>query len=168
VTVRPHPRPCLQISVPGARWNFSRAAIDATSITLSLSCWTPTVASLVHCELIGTKSLARDASWYENRFPSLSASSRRICFQSPGFSCRNSDVRKPGALSGYGVNGPRFGERCRPRLPCTRGTKSTRSQHSLAKIYRRSLFGEPLAAAGGAEFGAVPSANTVSWPPRDV
>ena len=25
-----------------------------------------------------------------------------------------------------------------------------------------------MAAAGGAEFGAVPSANTVSWPPRDV
>jgi hypothetical protein len=36
------------------------------------------------------------------------------------------------------------------------------------KTYRRSLFVEPLAPPGGAEVGAVPSANTVSWPPSDV
>jgi hypothetical protein len=34
--------------------------------------------------------------------------------------------------------------------------------------YRRSLLVEPLAAPGGAVLGAVPSANTVSWPPSDV
>jgi hypothetical protein len=54
-----------------------------------------------------------------------------------------------------------------PRLPCTRGTKSTAATLT-AKFYRRSLFVEPLAAPGGAEFGAVPSAKTVSWPPSDV
>ena len=167
VTVRPHPRQCCNISPRRSLLNFSRAGFDGHALTFLLG---PPVASLVRCELIRTRSLRRDALV---RKPfSDGQQSANLFFKSSflwsEFGCAQtqSTLGLRGQRSTVCAKGFRIetGRGCRAQ----EAHEINHSQHSLGKLYRPSLFGEPLAAAGGAEFGAVPSANTVSWPPRDV
>src|SRR5690242_18292893 len=100
VTVRPHPRQCLQ---------YQSQALVA-ELQPRRICFLVGPPGGIACALrADTHKISWPGMrWCENRFPSLSASSRRTCFSSPRFSGRNSDVRKSGALSGCAVNGPRF------------------------------------------------------------
>jgi hypothetical protein len=143
VTVRPHPRQCCNISPRRSLLNFSRAGFDGHALTCLLG---PPVASLVRWELIRTKSLGRDALVRKPFSELIGQQSAGLFFKTSflwsEFGC--AQTRSTLGLQRSTVCATGFRIENRPRLPCTRGTKSTaantRWENSTVPPFSGSLW----------------------------